>query len=59
MLHPCVVGFALHYIHDVFHRKMVLVVFNISVACHNFEMTMRGYSRADAFFSDAFDETNE
>ena len=40
----CAVGFALHNIHDIFVRKWLLLVFNISVACHNFKTTVRNYS---------------
>ena len=44
MLRPCAVGFALRNICDIFLRKWPLVVFNISVACHNFKTTVRNYS---------------
>ena len=44
MSRPCVVGFALCNVRNIFHRKMVLVVFNISVACHNFKTTVRNHS---------------
>ena len=44
VLCPCVVGFALHNVRYIFHRKMELVVFNIFVACHNFKTTVRNYS---------------
>ena len=40
VLRPCVVGLALHNVRYIFRRKMVLVVFNIFVACHNFKMTV-------------------
>ena len=36
--------FALRNIHDIFLRKWPLVVFNISVACHDFKTTIRSYS---------------
>ena len=41
VLRLCVVGFALRNVRYIFHRKMVLVVFNIFVACHNFKTTVR------------------
>ena len=41
---PCAVGFALHNVHDILLRKSLLVVFNISVACHNFKATVQNYS---------------
>ena len=44
VLRPCVVGFALRNVRYIFRRKMVLVVFNIFVACHDFKMTVRNYS---------------
>ena len=44
VLRPCVVEFALHNVRYIFRRKMVLVVFNIFVACHNFKTTVRNYS---------------
>ena len=44
VLRPCAVGFALCNVHDIFLRKWPLVVLNISVACHNFKMTVRNYS---------------
>ena len=44
VLRPCVVGFALCNVRYIFRRKMVLVVFNIFVACHNFKTTVRNYS---------------
>ena len=44
VLRPCAVGFALHNVRDIFLRKWPLVVFNISVACHNFKTTVRNYS---------------
>ena len=43
VLYPCVVGFALRNVRYIFRRKMVLVVFNIFVACHDFKMTVRNY----------------
>ena len=44
VLRPCAVGFALRDVRDIFLRKWPLVVFNISVACHNFKTTVRNYS---------------
>ena len=44
VLRPCVVGFALRNVCYIFHRKIVLVVFNIFVACHNFKTIVRNYS---------------
>ena len=35
VLRPCAVGFALRNVRDIFLRKWLLVVFNISVACHD------------------------
>ena len=49
VLRPCAVGFALRNVRDIFLR-WPLVVFNISVACHNFKTTVR--NKADAFYSD-------
>ena len=43
VLRPCAVGFALHNIRDIFFRKWLLVVFNISVACHNFKTVAQNY----------------
>ena len=40
VLRPCAVGFALRNVRDIFLRKWPLVVFNISVACHNFKTTV-------------------
>ena len=40
----CAVGFTLRNVRDIFLKKWPLVVFNISVACYNFEMTVRNYS---------------
>ena len=44
VLRMCAVGFALHNVRDIFLRKWPLVMFNISVACHNFKTTVRNYS---------------
>ena len=44
VLRPCAVGFALRNVRDIFLRKWPLVVFNISVACHNFKTTVQNYS---------------
>ena len=44
VLRLCAVGFALHNVRDIFFRKWPLVVFNISVACHNFKTKARNYS---------------
>ena len=44
VLRSCAVGFALCNIRDIFLRKWPLVVFNISVACHNFKTTVQNYS---------------
>ena len=44
VLHLCTIRFALHNVHDIFLRKWLPVVFNISVACHNFKMTIQNYS---------------
>ena len=44
VLRPCAVGLALHNVRDIFQRKWPLVVFNISVACHNFKTTIRNGS---------------
>ena len=44
VLCSCAVGFALRNVRDIFLRKWPLVVFNISVACHNFKTTVRNYS---------------
>ena len=41
VLRPCAVGFALRNVRDTFLRKWPLVVFNISVACHNFKTRVR------------------
>ena len=44
VLRPCAVGFNLCNIRDILLRKWPLVVFNISVPCHNFKMMVRSYS---------------
>ena len=44
VLRPCAAGFVLRNVRDIFLRKWPLVVFNISVACHNFKTTVRNYS---------------
>ena len=44
VLRPCAVGFTVRNIRDIFLRKWALVVFNISVACHNFKTTVQSYS---------------
>ena len=44
VLRPCVVGFALCNVRDIFFRKWPLVVFNISVAYHDFKTKAQNYS---------------
>ena len=52
MLRPCVVGFTLHNVRYIFHRKMALVVFNIFVACHNGSKKLFS-SKTDTSYSNA------
>ena len=44
VLRPCAVGFALRNVRDIFLKKMAAGGVQYSVACHNFETTVRNYS---------------